>query len=69
MDRNKAEFLDFIKDVDIVFSNKPELHILFGSKNTEVSTKKLMNMVKYGCVTGKKGLLFLIIHKFKYFCY
>ena len=57
VDRNKAEFLDFIEEnVDIVFSNKPELHILFGSKNTEVSTKKLMNMVKYGCVKlGKKG--------------
>ncbi len=57
VDRNKAEFLDFMEEnVDIVFSNKPELHILFGSKNTEVSTKKLMNMVKYGCVKlGKKG--------------
>ena len=55
--RNKIEFLDMIKsDIDIVFANKVELSLLFGSDNTEKSINQLMKYIKYGGIKlGKKG--------------
>tara|TARA_B100001142_G_scaffold282757_1_gene295332 strand:+ start:2608 stop:3597 length:990 start_codon:yes stop_codon:yes gene_type:complete len=65
VERNKKEFLKLIKDdIDILFANEPELAILFGSDNNNLSIKKLMEIVRCGGIKlGKKGSV--AFHNFK----
>ena len=57
VERNREEFLKLIYDnVDIVFTNEPELSILFDSDDIDSSIDKLISMVDCGAVKlGKKG--------------
>ena len=55
--RSFKSFLEFIRNnVDIVFTNQPELSILFKSTKIDDAINKLMNIVKCGAVKlGKEG--------------
>jgi len=59
--RNREEFLEIIKkDIDIVFTNKYELAILYDSKDYNISANYLSKIVKIaGIKLGKKGSIVL----------
>ena len=57
VERNKKDFINFIKEVDIIFCNEFELKSLFG-KNFQEAFDKLRYNVKVGSITlGSKGAL------------
>ena len=59
--RNREEFLEIIKkDIDIVFTNKSELAILYDTKDYNISANYLSKIVKIaGIKLGKKGSIVL----------
>lgn len=59
VDRNQSEFLSMIQnDVHVVFANKSECAILFGTDDYQHSTDQLLPMIQQAAIKlGKKGSL------------